>query len=174
MSADPNRDFVSLLAKHDRALTLYVYSLVPRQSDADDILQQSKLTMWENFAKFTPGTNFLAWSRKIAFHKILNYRRKSKNTPIPLENDVLEQLGESVAALSEHETARREALESCLHRLKKDHRRLIILRYHEDSDIEELAEKFDSTPTAIYRSLSRLRMNLADCIRQRLTGSATA
>ena len=52
MSPDPSTEFVTLLARHDRALSLYVYGLIPRQADADDILQQTKLIMWKCFQDF--------------------------------------------------------------------------------------------------------------------------
>ena len=168
MSIDPTTEFVTQLARHDRALTLYVYGLVSRQADADDVLQQTKLIMWKCFADFETGTNFIAWARKIAFHQILGYRRKAKRDPLPLDDEMLEKLGERLAGMSEHEQVRCEALESCLHRLPGDHRRLVLMRYQEELEVDEIAKKLSSTPGAVYRALSRLRMGLADCVRMRL------
>jgi RNA polymerase sigma-70 factor, ECF subfamily len=168
MSTDPSTEFVEQLARHDRALTLYVYALVSRQADAEDILQQTKMVMWKSFGEFEPGTQFLAWARKVAFHQILGYRRKTKRDPLPLSDEMLEKVSDHVAALSEHEQLRREALESCLHRMTGDHRRLILLRYQEELEVESIAEKLSSTPGAVYRALSRLRVGLADCVRSRL------
>jgi len=168
MSVDPSTEFVTQLARHDRALTLYVYGLVSRQADADDVLQQTKLIMWKHFQDFEPGTNFIAWARKIAFHQILGYRRKTKRDPLPLDDAMLEKIGDRLASLSEHEHLRCEALESCLHRLPGDHRRLILLRYQEELEVDEIAEKLSSTPGAVYRALSRLRVSLADCVRSRM------
>lgn len=173
MDTDSSTEFVTLLARHDRALSLYVYGLVPRQSDADDILQQTKLILWKNFAQFEPGTHFLAWARKTAFHQILSYRRKAKRDPLPLEDHQLEQLSGKVATLTEHDQSRREALESCLHRLPSDHRQLVLLRYQDDLEIADIATRLRTTPGAAYRALSRLRLALVDCVRQRLHSSAT-
>lgn len=168
MSADPSTEFVELLARHDRALTLYVYALVSRQADAEDILQQTKMEMWKSFGGFERGTNFVAWARKVAFHQILGYRRKSKRDPLPLSDEMLEKLSDHVAGLSEHDQLRREALESCLHRMTGDQRRLILLRYQEELGVDRIAEKLSSTPGAVYRALSRMRLGLADCVRTRL------
>ena len=168
MTPDPSTEFVTLLARHDRELSLYVYSLVLRQADADDILQQTKLILWKHFADFALGTNFIAWARKTAFHQILAYRRKSKRDPLPLSGEMLEYVSEKVAALTDHDQTRREALESCLHRLPADHRRLVLLRYQEELEVDEIAEKLSSTPGAIYRALSRLRIGLVDCVSSRL------
>jgi RNA polymerase sigma-70 factor (ECF subfamily) len=168
MSADPNTEFVELLARHDRALTLYVYGLVPLHADADDVLQQTKMIMWKCFGDFETGTNFIAWARRIAFHQILGYRRKSKRDPLPLSDEMMEKIGDRLADMSEHEQIRCEALESCLHRLSGEHRRLIHLRYHEDLGVDEIAGKLSSTPGAVYRALSRLRLGLVDCVRSRI------
>ena len=168
MTVDPSTEFVTLLARHDRALTMYVYSLVPQQSDADDILQQTKLILWKHFADFELGTNFIAWARKTAFHQILAYRRKTKRDPLPLSDAMLEVLSEKVASLTDHDQTRRDALESCLHRLSADHRRLILLRYQEELEVDEIAQKLSSTPGAVYRALSRLRLALVDCVTSRL------
>ena len=75
--SDRTQEFLELLTQHDRALGVYVYSLVPRTADADDILQQTKMILWRCFDQFESGTNFLAWARKTAFHQILTYRRQN-------------------------------------------------------------------------------------------------
>lgn len=168
MSPDPSTLFVELLAQHDRALTLYVYALVSRQADAEDILQQTKMVLWKSFGDFEPGTHFLAWARKVAFHQILGYRRKTKRDPLPLSDEMLEKVSDHVVRLSEHEQLRREALESCLHRLPGNHRQLILLRYQEELGVESIAQRVASTPAAVYRALSRLRVGLADCVRLRM------
>lgn len=168
MSDDPNTDFLTLLAKHDRALSLYVYGLVPVHADADDILQQTKMVMWKSFSQFELGTNFIAWARKIAFHQILGYRRQSKRMHLPLSEEMLEQVGHEVARLSDQGQARREALESCLHKLPMEHRQIVLLRYYEELEVDQIAERVDSTTAAVYRALSRLRYTLLECVEHRM------
>ena len=63
MSApDRAEEFVFLLARHERLLGAYVMTMVPHPADADDILQEAKVVMWRNFAKFERGTNFIGWN----------------------------------------------------------------------------------------------------------------
>lgn len=173
MSDDPNTDFLTLLAKHDRALSLYVYGLVPIHADADDILQQTKMVMWKSFSQFELGTNFIAWARKIAFHQILGYRRQSKRVHLPLSDEMLEQVGHEVARLSDQGQARREALESCLHKLPLEHRQIVLLRYFEELEVDQIAERVDSTTAAVYRALSRLRYTLLECVENRMNAENT-
>lgn len=174
MSEDPSTDFLTLLTRHDRALSLYVYGLVPAQADADDILQQTKMVMWKSFSQFEPGTNFIAWARKVAFHQILGYRRQAKRAHLPLSGEMLEQIGQEVAKLSDHGQARREALESCLHKLPVEHRQILLMRYFEDLEVDQIAERIDSTAGAVYRALSRLRFTLLECVENRLKNEESA
>lgn len=174
MTSDPNTEFLTLLTTHDRALSLYVYGLVPQQADADDILQQTKMVMWRSFSQFESGTNFIAWARKIAFHQILGYRRQTKRAHLPLSDEMLEQIGHEVAKLSDQGQARREALESCLHKLPTEHRQILLMRYFEDLEVDQIAERIDSTAGAVYRALSRLRFVLLECVETRLKNEESA
>ena len=166
--SDHSTEFLQLLAAHDRALSLYVYGLVPHQADADDILQETKMVMWRCFSQFKIGTNFIAWARKIAFHQILSYRRKKKKAHLPLSDEMLDHVGEKIAELTDHQHLRKSALQSCLNNLKEDHRKMMLMRYDEEMEVEEIASAINSTPGAVYRALSRLRMSLLDCISNRL------
>ncbi len=173
--ADRTTEFLTLLTQHDRALGMYVHALVQASADADDILQQTKLVMWREFARFESGTNFLAWARKIAFHQILTYRRARKKEHLPLDEDVLEAIHHEVSRLSDSHDERREALQACLHKLPGEHRQLVLLRYFEDLEVEQVAGRIRSTAGAVYRALSRIRHALLDCVEKELArGGATA
>lgn len=166
---DRTTEFLTLLTHHDRALSLYVYSLVSPSVDADDVLQQTKMTLWRCFDQFETGTNFLAWARKTAFHQILTYRRQKKREHLPLSEETLEAISHEVAHLADHSEDRKEALQSCLHKLPQEHRQIILLRYFEDLEVEQIAERIGSTVAAVYRALSRVRMTLQDCVEKQIT-----
>jgi RNA polymerase sigma-70 factor (ECF subfamily) len=164
--------FLELLNAHDRALTLYVYGMVPRDAEAEDILQQTKMLLWKHFGDYEPGTHFLAWARKVAFHQVLTYRRKKKREHLPLEEEVLEAVGAAVSELSEQGGARHEALRACVTRLPADHRQLIQMRYFQEMEIPEIARRIQRTEAAVYRALSRIRLSLMTCVRKHLESEA--
>lgn len=164
MENDRTTEFLTLLTQHDRALAVYVYSMVPSGADADDILQQTKMVMWRHFDQFEIGTHFIAWARKVAFHQILAYRREKKREHLPLSEEVLEAISHEVEKLSNHGDERRDALQSCLRKLPREHRQLVMLRYYEDLEIDQVAARIKSTSGAVYRALSRVRMTLLQCV----------
>lgn len=168
---DKTTQFLELLTAHDRALGLYVHGLVPRDAAAEDILQQTKMLLWKHFDDFTPGTNFLAWARKTAFHQILTHRRQKKRGHLPLSEEALDALGHAVSELAQEASPRHEALRECLARLPVEHRQLVTLRYFDELEIQQIASRVSRTEAAVYRALSRVRMALMDCVQKRLEGT---
>ena len=172
-SDDRGEYFVKLLAQHERQLASYVSTFVYSGSDADDILQETKLALWRSFDQFQEGTNFGAWARKAAFNRILNFRRRKAR-----ESDRLifsEACLERLAGTFEQETDAREermdTLSDCVTKLSADHRKLLAGRYLDAISIEELAKKSKRSVQATYRVLSRIRLKLRDCVTNVTHGS---
>jgi RNA polymerase sigma-70 factor (ECF subfamily) len=164
---DQTEAFLLLLTEHEKRLAIYVTGLVACPQDAQDILQEGKIVMWRNFKAFELGTNFPAWSRKILFHQILAYRRKSKRMPTSMLNEAtLEILNEaSESAIREKRWVKREAaLQVCLRKMGDEHRDVVHMRYRDEASIEKIAHRIDRTEGAVYRLLSRLRQNLYECV----------
>ena len=167
--AETTEVFLRLLTQHDRSLAAYVYSLVASAADAEDILQEVKVTLWKQFAKFEPGTNFRAWARKIATHQILNYRRAEKKRPSSaLEEEFIEAVASEIDRRADELDHKADALKHCLHKLPEPHRKIILWRYYEDCGVEEIAAKSRRTVEAVYRLLSRIRQVLNDCVSRQI------
>jgi len=173
-STEMTEVYLRLLGQHDRWLAAYIYSLVARASDADDILQEVKLTLWKHFPKFEQGTNFRAWARQIATHQILNYRRAEKRRPSSeLEEAFIEAVAAELDRRSEVLDRRSEALRQCLHKLPDSHRKIVVWRYYEDCGVEEIATKSERTVEAVYRLLSRIRTVLNECVSRQVSNSVS-
>jgi RNA polymerase sigma-70 factor (ECF subfamily) len=161
--------YLRLLTQHDRWLATYVYSLVPQAADAEDILQEVKVTMWKHFGSFQPDSNFRAWARKIATNQILNYRRAVQRRPsTELEEAFIEAVAAEIDRRADGLDHRAEALRHCLHKLPEAHRKIIVWRYYEDCGVEEIASKSQRSVEAVYQLLSRIRTLLNDCVSRQL------
>lgn len=171
---DRGETFLRTLAEHERWLAAYVYSLVSRTADADDILQECKVTLWKQFSSFTPGTNFRAWARTIALHRILNYRRAEQRRPwSPLDQQFIESVAGEIERRGEHFERQADSLHACLRKLPEPHRSLVVARYYEERSVDELATRYGRTTEAVYRLLSRIRAVLNDCINRQLAAART-
>src|ERR1022692_4743944 len=71
-------EFIQLFTGHESRLRAYVLSLVPRWSDAEEIVQQCSVILWKKFDHFQSGTNFFAWACQIARLEVKDYRKKQK------------------------------------------------------------------------------------------------
>ena len=166
---DSAKAYLLLLNEHERQLSIYVHALVQSTEDAEDILQACRLTMWKKFETFEPGSNFLAWARKIALNHLLNHRRSRKRKPMhATDPEVLEAIAAEIDRQGDALDHRSKALRKCLQQLPDSQRQTILLRYYEDDDIAEIAAKTKRTEGAVYRLLSRIRTALNECISARL------
>ena len=73
---DPSRteEFMRLFTHHQRHVYGYIRGLVPSLVEAEEVLQQTNLLLWEKFDQFQPGTNFRAWACKVAYLTVLKHR----------------------------------------------------------------------------------------------------
>ncbi len=170
--SDTGEAFLRTLAEHERWLSAYVYTLVARLADADDILQECKVVMWKRFSTFEPGTNFRAWARTIALHQVLNFRRSEKRRPYSTQDAAfIEAIAAEVERRSDHFDRKADGLKLCLRKLPEAHRAIVLWRYYEDNGIEEIAAKSGRTVDAVYRLLSRIRVVLNECINRQLAAA---
>ncbi len=168
---DQTEAYLRLLTQHDRWLATYVYSLVSSAADDDDILQEVKVTLWKQFARFESGTNFRAWARKIATHQILNYRRSEKKRSVasPLDEEFIEAVAAEIDQRSDALESKADALAQCVKKLPEAHRKVVVWRYYEDCNVEEIATKSERTVEAVYRLLSRIRQTLSECVSRQVS-----
>ncbi len=166
-SSERTKAFIELLAKHDRALSIYVTGLVGRVQDAQDLIQEGKVVMWLNFDQFELGTNFLAWARQVLFHQVLAYRRKKKKEGFIFFSEETFAVIDSEAKsqmLERKWLEREEALEDCIQKLDDEKRALIQWRYCDEHSIGQIGRQLNKEEGAVYRALSRLRRALYECV----------
>jgi RNA polymerase sigma-70 factor (ECF subfamily) len=164
-AVDSTEAFLQFLNQVERGLNLYVHSLVSSNSDARDLLQEVRITLWKNFAAFEPGTNPMAWARRIALHRILNYRRSEKRrSAFSADPEFLEAVAGEIERQSRDLDSRADRLHECLRKLPDAHRKLILLRYFDECGVDEIAQKTERTVEAVYRLVSRVRVVLQECM----------
>lgn len=168
---DPkDNDFVALLTEHQSAIRYYVASLLPGDSRAADVAQQANLKVWEKREDFEPGTNFKAWAFAVARYEVLNFRKKEARDSRLLFSDELEEImaGE-LASASDDFDIRREALTSCLKKLKPTDLALIRHRYFESAPLKEFAAANNRSAAGLKVTLHRIRSGLARCVERQVT-----
>lgn len=167
--ADPE-SFLRLLAAHERWLATYIYSLVAPSHDAEDVLQEIKITLWKHFPKFQPGSNFKAWARTIATHQVLNYRRSVKrHAGSSLDEVFIEAVAAEIDRQSEELDGKADALRLCVRKLPSAHQKMIQWRYYDECTVDEISARTSRSVEAVYRLLSRIRAVLNECVQNQIS-----
>lgn len=167
-------EFIQLFTRHQRRLYLFILAQVPNPVDAEEILQETNVVIWNKFRQFRPGTNFLAWICQIANYEVLKYRSRRKRDRHYFSDEFLEQVAADALTRAEELESRRAALVHCLGKLREQDRQLIQTRYAPGENGKRVAEILGRPANSVYQSLSRIRRTLLECINRRLAAEAGA
>jgi len=161
-------EFLRLLGVHEERTKAFVFSMVPNWADAQDIAQDVRLRLWEQFDSYDPAKDFGAWSRTIAYYQVLAYRKKSQKHTVQLGPEVLELVAEAFNAGVEQFEARGSALQRCMEKLSSVKRQLLLRCYGGRETIRQVAESLGRSFDAVRKSVFRTRSQLASCVEQEL------
>jgi RNA polymerase sigma-70 factor (ECF subfamily) len=156
--------FAELISRYQNELHGYIYAVVRNWDDADDLYQAVCLVLWSKFDLFQPGTSFFAWARETAKNKVGDFVRRR-----PSPTHVTEQLLDILAgtATDSHNSGPETylaALRRCREKLTNSDEELIQLRYVEELNTIEIADRLQRLRPSISRSLNRIRRLLFECV----------
>jgi RNA polymerase sigma-70 factor (ECF subfamily) len=156
--------FLSLFLRAEREIFRYVAALVPNVSDAEDIVQQTALALWEKFDSYDPARPFTPWACRFALNKAKQWMERREKWRTLLENGLAEELAQRRQELQPEFERRLRSLETCLGKLPPEQRSLIEAYYYERKEIDSLAGRHGRTAAAIYKTLQRVRQTLQVCV----------
>jgi len=157
-------EFVALYRACEVWLYSYLLSLLHRQSDAEEVLQQTVHVCWEKFDQYRPGTEFRAWACRIAHFKALKYRAERKKGPATFSDLFIESVDEEAVVMADVLDARSAYLDDCVKKLPAADRRLLRLRYAAGATTRSVAAALGRSVHVVYRWLARVHEALFCCI----------
>ena len=156
--------FLSLFLRSEREVFRYVAALVPNVADAEDIVQQTALSLWEKFDAYDPAQPFTPWACRFALNKTRQWLERRQRWQALLEGGLAEELAQRREELRPELEVRLKHLERCLNKLPEEHRSLVEGYYYRRDGIEKLATSSARTVAATYKTLQRVRLVLQSCI----------
>lgn len=149
-----------LFLQHTDLIRGFIRGLLPDATLADDVLQETFLTVTRKAADFQVGTSFPKWVCAIARYKVLEARRAARRGALLLSPEAIE----SLAAADEvyEPDLRIDELEACLAGLAPSMRRVIELRYQRNHSPSEIAGIIGWKVEAVYVTLSRAKRLLRE------------
>lgn len=161
-------EFVGEVTRHQRRLYAFIYSLIGRASDAEDVLQETNLVLWEKSGEFEPGTSFSSWAFRIAQFQVMAWRKKKQRSREQFHDELVAQLAEEAESRLQQFDLRRDALLECMKLLKPQQRADVAQRYEPGGSVNEMAQQSGRSPKAVSEALRRIREALLQCIEKRL------
>src|SRR5579883_822230 len=174
MSEDPTRQagdtnaaqqrFLSLFLRSEREIFRYVAALVPNITDAEDIVQQTAVALWEKFDAYDPNQPFTPWACRFALNKARQWIERRQRWQALLEHGLAEELAQRRQELQPEFEQRLKHLDGCIGKLPEGQRSLVEGYYYERASIETLARRSGRTEAATYKILQRIRHALQVCV----------
>jgi len=160
------QQFLSLFLRSEREIFRYVAALVPNVADAEDIVQQTAVALWEKFDAYDPAQPFTPWACRFALNKARQWIERRQRWQALLERGIAEELAQRREELRPELECRLKHLEGCLGKLPEDQRSLVEGYYYRRTSIEQLSERSGRTTAATYKALQRIRQALLVCVEQ--------
>jgi RNA polymerase sigma-70 factor, ECF subfamily len=158
--------FLSLFLRSEREVFRYVAALVPNVADAEDIVQQTAIALWEKFDAYDPAQPFTPWACRFALNKAKQWIERRQRWQALLEGGLAEELARRREELRPEMEVRLKHLENCLGKLPEDQRSLVEGYYYERKGIETLSASSGRTVEATYKALQRIRQALLNCVQR--------
>jgi RNA polymerase sigma-70 factor, ECF subfamily len=163
-STAAQQQFLSLFLRSEREVFRYVAALVPNLTDAEDIVQQTAVALWEKFDRYDPNQPFTPWACRFALNKTRQWIERRQRWQALLEGGLAEELAQRREEMQPELDNRLKHLEGCLGKLPDEQRSLVEGYYYRRNAIEELAGHSGRTVAATYKMLQRVRYALQNCI----------
>ncbi len=165
---------VLLLTQHQEPLFRYIFSLVPYEADARDILQETNVALYRKFEQYDPSRPFLPWAYRFAYLQVCKHREKSARAPLLLSEDVIDLLANERAHIEPQLDERLRLLDTCLGKLTPLDKELVTSRYALRQSAEEMMRRFAMSRRTLFRNLELLRQRLHECVTRQLQAEGLA
>ena len=167
-----NKEVFSLLIKrYERKLGRYIKRLgVDKDEDVEDLLQNSFIKAYRNIQDFDRKLSFSSWIYRIVHNETISFFRARSIRP---EGNLVEAGEEIISFLHDdldpwitaNERNNAAHLTGSLNKLDEKYRNVIILRYFEGLEYEEIADILKipagSVATLIHRAKKKLGQSLS-------------
>lgn len=139
---------------------------------AEDIMQDIFLSLWEKRVSLVPEGRLFSYLYRMAQNQVFRYFR-DKKLPAPYV-EAWETLADNTASLAEQSLAFKEAelldmellLKSERRKLPLKMREVYALRYEEEMNANEIAEKLVISPNTVRNHLKEVKRRLAGAIKK--------
>ncbi len=163
--ADPkNARFIRLYTGIQARLYSYILGMVHNRSDAEELLQETSVVIWDCFDKYDSNYSFSAWAFGIAKNKIYEYLCENKETKKLFSDAVYEQLARAAEDSGDDILDRLETVKKCFSKLKKSDMTLMVYKYYSNKSINQISDLTGRSGNSLYKTFTRIIVQLRKCV----------
>ncbi|MEW6210638.1 MAG: sigma-70 family RNA polymerase sigma factor [Acidobacteriota bacterium] len=158
--------FHHLYADYERRLLVYLVRMTGSRQDAEDLMVEVMMTVWQDAVKFKKKSRLSTWIFGIAHNKAMNaLRKKGHKTFIDIEEAVPLTSSDPDPHLKQIERENQEKVKTALDQLSVEHREVIELTFYHEKSCAEIAAitrcPEGTVKTRMFYARQRLRQILA-------------
>ncbi|MEM7476250.1 MAG: sigma-70 family RNA polymerase sigma factor [Planctomycetota bacterium] len=167
-------DTIRQITKHQPAILAYILTLHPDRSEAQDILQETNVVLWQKLEDYQDGTSFKAWAFRIAYLQTLaHFKRKKRKSWLGFSSELVETLATEAEPILSDLEHRQQALQNCLQKLADRDREIVRSHYESSLPLADISRKLNRSVGALKQVLFRVRKSLRTCVEQSLRKGVT-
>jgi RNA polymerase sigma-70 factor, ECF subfamily len=158
-------DFEDLVRAHERMVFSIAYHFLRNAASAEEVAQDVFLDLFRSLPKLESNLHVKFWLRRTACHRSIDYARRNKNAASEVSwDDVPMPAPEAASARAEDDPMLVGRLRRVIATLPEKMRLVVILRYQEDAQLEEIAEALRIPVNTVKSTLHRAHTMLREKI----------
>jgi len=157
--------FTALVKKYQEQLYWHIRRLVVTHDDANDVLQNMFIKVWNGLGNFREDSKLYTWLYRIATNESLTFLENQKKKSVTSFDDVGESLSNKIKAESNFDANRLEwKLQLAIQQLPEKQRIVFNLRYFDELPYDEMSKILDTTEGALKASYHHAAKKIEDFI----------
>lgn len=149
-----------LIQRYERRLFSFIYRMVGRLPDAEDLAQDVFVRAFKSLSNYQSQGTFGAWIYTIARNVLkTHFTKVSRGNRCIVSNDLLESVPDTKRVVGCDED---DEIYSMLAFLPDDYRRIVLLKYVSNMSCTEIAQIEELSEAAVKQRLHRARIMIRD------------
>lgn len=157
--------FTAIVKKYQEKLYWHIRRMVIVHDDADDVLQNMFIKVWNGLENFREDSQLYTWLYRIATNESLTFLDQQKRKASTSLSDIEDGLSNKIKAESNFDANRLEwKLQLAIQLLPEKQRLVFNLRYYDEMPYEEMSRILETSEGALKASYHHAAKKIEDYI----------
>ena len=166
-AATKERAFTAILNKYQEKLYWHVRRMVVDHDDANDVLQNLFIKVWNGLDNFREDSQLYTWLYRIATNESLSFLEQQKKRGTVSLGDVEEGLSNKIKADTNFDANRLEwKLQLAIQQLPEKQRVVFNLRYYDELPYQEMSRILDTSEGALKASYHHAAKKIEEFLKE--------